>query len=345
MAASEFSRRKLLIVAGLGAVFGPGTASAIGQVQQSDATFSTDVNVVNVLATVRDKAGRIVTDLTKDDFVLTENDRPRTLRYFSRETDLPLTLGFLIDTSMSQRGVLADEKTASLRFVENVLREDKDTAFLIQFDFDVQLIQDLTSSRAALGNALNRVDLVRQERPSFDRRGRSSGQRGGTTLYDSVLLAAEDVLSHQEGRKALVVLSDGVDTGSKVSLDRAIMAALKANTLVYSILFKGEAGSQSPFARLGGRGRGGPPAWIPESNGKKVLQKLSGETGGGFFEVSKKQSIEDIYRQIETELRNQYSLGFSPTPSETGEGFRRIGITVKRPNLTVQTSQGYYQRR
>ncbi len=311
-----------------------------------DTTFSTDVKVVSILATVHDKSGKVIADLTTDDFTLTEEDRPQAIRYFSRENNLPLTLGLLIDTSMSQREVLGEEKTASFRFLEKVLREDKDQTFLIHFDFEIELLQDLTSSRSTLEKALNQVGLARENRPQFGRRG--AGQRGGgTTLYDSILLAGDEITSRQQGRKALILLTDGVDNGSKVSLEEAVRAAQKADTLVYSILFKGEQGNQRSLIDFGGRGRGrggGQPSWIPREDGRKVLQRISRETGGGFFEVSKKLPIDIIYARIEEELRNQYSLGYSSDSLEAG-GFRRIGVAVKRPNLIVQTRDGYYPNR
>jgi VWFA-related protein len=347
-------------------VFLASTAACLARAQ--DATFSTDVKVVSVLATVRDKQGKIVADLTKDDFDLVEESRPQKIRYFSRETDLPLTLGLLVDTSLSQRQVLGEERTASRRFVEKVLREDRDQTFLIHFDHDTELLQDLTSSRAKLERALDDLELPQDARPQLGRRGGGypgggggypgggypgSGGRGGrrsnvpgTTLYDAVLLASDELMRKRQGRKALVVLTDGVDNGSKVPLSQAIESAQRADTLVYSILFSGQEGQQSfgggGFG--GGRRRGG---GFPQSqqrqrpDGKRVLEQISQETGGGFFEVSKKLSIDQIYDRIEEELRNQYSLGFSPEKTDAS-GFRRISVTVKPKGLIVQTRQGYY---
>ena len=207
-----------------------------------DTTFSTDVKVVNVLATVRDKHGQIIANLNKDDFTLEEDGRMQAIRYFSRETNLPLTLGLLIDTSLSQRHVLSAERSASYSFLDHVLREDKDTAFVIHFDREVELLRDLTSSRKDLQAALSQLEM-----PSGGRGGGypypsgSRGRRGGgTILYDAVLLASDELMKKQRGRKAVIVLSDGVDTGSKVSLARAIESAQRADTLVYAILFADE---------------------------------------------------------------------------------------------------------
>ena len=339
-------------------------AAAGGFARAQDTTFSTDVRVVSVLVTVRDKQGRIAADLTKDDFDLTEEGRPQTIRYFSRETDLPLTLGLLVDTSLSQRTVLGEERIASRRFVEKVLREDRDQTFLIHFDHDTELLQDLTSSRAKLERALDELELPQDAKPQMRRGGGypggggkpgggypgGGGRRGngpGTTLYDAVLLASDELMRKRQGRKALVLLTDGVDNGSKVPLSEAIESAQRADTLVYSILFAGEEGRQQPYGGGygGGRRRAGgfPPAPQRERpDGRQVLERMSRETGGGFFEVSRKLSIDQIYDRIEEELRNQYSLGFTPDKPDAASGFRRISVTVKPKGMSVQSRQGYY---
>jgi VWFA-related protein len=337
----NISRRVFLAAAAAGVV-----RTKLARAQ--DATFSTDVKVVSVLATVRDKDKKIVSDLTKDDFDLAEEGRPQTIKYFSRETDLPLTLGLLVDTSLSQREVLGEERTASRRFIEKVLREDRDQTFLIHFDHDTELLQDLTSSRAKLERALDDVELPQDARRGgggYPGGGRRSSQPG-TTLYDAVLLASDELMRKRQGRKALILLTDGVDNGSKTPLSQAIESAQRADTLVYSILFAGQEGQSQPFGGggFGGRRRGGgfpPPQQRDRPDGKKILERISRETGAGFFEVSKKLSIDQIYERIEEELRNQYNLGFTPDTS-TGNGFRRITVTVKQKGMIVQTREGYY---
>jgi VWFA-related protein len=328
---------------------------------QDTPTFSSDVKVVNVLATVRDKHGQIVNNLTKDDFKLEEDGRPQTIRYFARETDLPLKLGLLVDTSMSQRRVLEQERIASYAFLEHLMREDKDKAFVIHFDWDIELLQDLTSSRQKLNAALEKLD-----NPEFQQSGGggypgggggSHHRGGGTTLYDAVFLASDEIMQKQQGRKALIILSDGVDTGSKVTLTRAIEAAQRANTLVYSILFSdkdaygggyggypGGMGGGMGRHGGGGMGRGGPVGYPQQSHpdGKKVLEQISRETGGRFFEVSKKQSIDQIYASIEEELRNQYSLGYTPDKADAAPGYHKIQLTTTQKDLVVQTRDGYY---
>ncbi|MBZ5603297.1 MAG: VWA domain-containing protein [Acidobacteriia bacterium] len=308
--------------------------------------ISTDVNVVNVFATVRNKQGQIVRDLNQDDFLLDEDGRPQTIAYFARESDLPLTLGLVVDTSPSQRLVLEQERGASFKFFDQVLREDQDQAFMIHFDAEVELLQDLTNSRKKLQDALRELEtaaprqLNRRDAPNPGQRR----PRGGTALYDAVLLASDEVMKKQTGRKALVVLSDGVDNASRTTLSDAIASAERSGTLVYCILFAGEERQQFGGGRgMGGGRRGGMGRYPqqPRGDGKKVLERLAKETGGGFFEGSKKQSLDDIYRQIQEELRNQYSLGYSPDKSE-GPGFRKIHVATKQKGFTVQARDGYY---
>ena len=329
------------------------------------ATVSVDVRVVNVLATVRDKHGKIVPNLTKDDFTLEEDSHPVTIGYFSRESDLPLTLGLLVDTSRSQRQVLEQERGASKIFLDQVLRE-KDAAFLIHFDREVELLQDLTSSREKLEEAL---ESLRRPSPydqdnspetggpadrgsDSSRGGRGRGTHGGgTALYDAIYLGSDELMKKQQGRKALIVLSDGVDRGSKESLESAIESAQRADTLVYSVLFKSEEelGDRGGFGYPGrgggpmggghGGGRRSPQEERPD--GKKVLERISKETGGRFFEVSKKQPIDQIYSSIQEELRSQYSLGFTPNKADAA-GYHKILLMTKQKDTAVQTRDGFY---
>jgi VWFA-related protein len=327
-----------------------------------------------VLATVRDKHGKILPNLAQSDFVLTEDGRPQTIRYFTKDTDLPLTLGLLVDTSLSQRRVLDQERTASHSFLDQMVREDKDKAFVIHFDKEVELLQDLTGSHEKLEAAVDSLEtpqLVRASSGSNDpndtsddpNSGRGSGRRfngAGTLLYDAVYLASDELMKKQEGRKALIILSDGVDRGSKESLETAIETAQKSDTVVYSILFKDDETDQNNrggfgYPRIGGGGMGGPMGGggrrgggqrypqEPRVDGKKILERISKETGGQLFEVSKKEPIDQIYSQIEEELRNQYSLGYTPDKSPADSpGYRKIQLTVKQKDATVQARQGYY---
>ena len=287
---------------------------------QQDATFTTEVKVVSVLAAVRTKKGEIIRDLSKDDFVLSENNRPQEIRYFSRESDLPLTLGLMVDTSMSQRKVMESERAASFRFLEKVLRDTKDQMFIMQFDMAIILRQKLTSSFGKLNDALADVDTP-------DRKELSIPTSRGTVLYDAVIQASNDIMKRQTGRKAVILLTDGVDVGSDASLTDAVEAAQRSDTLVYSILF-----SDAGFYGNGHEGAG-------------ALRKLSKETGGGYFEVSKKQGIDQIFGAIEEELRSQYNLGYvSDEPVRISE-FRSIQLATKQKGLLVQSRPRYWAQR
>lgn len=295
-----------------------------GQDPQPEAVFTTGVKVVNVFATVRAKNGAIVRDLSKDDFTLSESGRPQAIRYFSKESDLPLTIGMMVDTSVSQTKVLEAERGASFRFLDQVLRDGQDQFFIMQFDLAVLMRQELTSSRKKLEEALSYVDSPSRLELSLQR-------GGGTLLYDAIIQASRNVMKNQNNRKALIVLSDGVDTGSEATMMDAIEAAQRADTLVYSILFS-DAGAYGVLGFAGPDGRG-------------VLSRISRETGGGFFEVSKKQSIEQIFNLIQDEMRSQYSLGFvSDQPVRVSE-FRKLQLGVKPKNLVVQTRDRYWAQR
>jgi VWFA-related protein len=326
---------------------------------QQPPTFSSDVKVVNVFATVRDKQGSIVRHLTKDEFILEEDGRPQAIRYFSEQSDLPLTLGLLVDTSLSQRRLLDEERRASFRFLDQVLRPDKDMTFVIHFDRDCELLQDLTSSRKDLEAALEKLETPSRSQWGGSRRWPGSGQppqgaRGGpgTTLYDAVFLAADEIMKRQAGRKAVILLTDGIDTGSKVSLNSAIESSQRADTLAYSIRFYDEqayGGGYSPTPRgpYGGRRRGGMPSRLPvqsHPDGKKILERLSRETGGGYFDVSKKQSIDQIFDRIQEELRNQYTLGYTSDKTGGAGEYRRIHVATRQKALIVQARDGYYAR-
>jgi VWFA-related protein len=294
---------------------------------QDAVRFTTDVRVVNVLASVRDAQGHLVPNLTKDDFTLEEDGRAQTIRYFSRESGLPLTVGLLVDTSISQRRVLAEERAASFRFLTEVLRADQDRAFIIHFDRDVELLQDLTSSRDKLDQALARLEPP--QRPPRKRGDPKVGlwTLGGTALYDSVLLASEEVMRKQAGRKALILLTDGVDNGSKIGLARAIESAQLADTSVYAILFSDDNAYDGTYAA---------------ANGRKALERMSRQTGAALFEVSSKNRIAAIYARLEEELRNQYSIGYTPDRLPERAEYRKIHLATNRAGLLVQTRDGYY---
>ncbi len=376
-AVQKFAPRSILsmtvataLVAALFAFHG---VSRLMQAQDTAATIAVNVNVVTLPVTVRDKHGAIVRDLTKDDFTLQEDGRPQTIKYFSQETNLQLTLGLLVDTSRSQTNVLDAERSASRSFLDQMLVQPKDKAFLIHFDKEVELLQDMTSSREKLQAALDLLktpsDRERSNDPDDSRSGSHHG--AGTQLYDAVFLASNELMKKQSGRKALILLSDGVDRGSKTNLDSAIESAQRADTVIYSIYFADSHRDRDEGQRHGGgMGRGGWPGgggggWPgggggspggggrggqrhpeePRVDGKKILERVSKETGGRFFEVTKKQTVGDIYSGIVEELRTQYSMGYTPDKDSTSSGYHHIQLAVKKKDLTVQTRDGYYADR
>jgi len=289
----RISRRELLV-----SMF----ARAVAQ----DATFSADVKIVNLFATVRDRNSHFVKDLTKDDFEVQEDGRPQTIRYFSRETDLPLTLGLLVDTSRSQRRVLEPERRASYTFLEKMLRPEKDLAFVMSFDIRVRKLTGLTSDKPTLTAALDALKI-----PVL----------ASTLLFDAVKEGSEQTMRKQKGRKAFIMLSDGGDVRSRTRIGTAIEYAQRADTAIYCILFTERS---------------------RDFRGRRILRRLSSETGGGYYEVSDDQPIEKVYDLIQEELRSQYSLGYTPDRAD-GAAYRKIGLTVKQKDLTARTRDGYYR--
>ena len=335
------------------------------------ATISVDARLVTLPVVVHDKKGKVVTGFTKDDFTLTEDGHPETIRYFTLD-DLPLTMVLSVDTSQSVSEALDAERTASQSFLDTMLARPTDRAGLLHFDHEVELLQDLTSSKPKLNEALNELGPTPAENSSSDSGSSDSGtrRRGGTQLYDAIYLASNDVLNHQQGRKAIIVLSDGEDRGSRVTMHEAIEAAQKAEAVVYTIYFKGEehntyqngpgnGGRRGGMGYPGGGGmgypgggypgggypggrRGGQQPTEPHVDGKKIMQQLAGETGGDFFEAKKKENFGDIYKQIADELHAQYLLAYTPATADASEGFHRISVTTKKKDLFVQTRDGFY---
>jgi VWFA-related protein len=271
--------------------------------------FSTSISVVNVLVTVRDKQGRLVRGLVKDDFTLAEDGRLQTIRYFSPQADQPLMLGLLVDISGSQRTVLAEQRRASRQFLDKILRQD-DQAFLLVFDRQIQWVAGLTI-------------------PEPDMKANDAQ---GTALYDAILAASRRI-SGVAGRKAIIVFSDGYDTASAATLEAAVETAQRADALVYSIRFL----DRGIFAFEVPESKGGSP--VPRE-GRKALERIAKDTGGAYFDASAGDTLAKIYGRIEDQLRNQYSLGFTPVIRRPG--YRKIRVSVKRNGLTVQARDGYY---
>lgn len=327
-----FSRRELL--AGLV------SAPFLRAQERAPGKITADVNLVNLFVTVRDKKGELIRNLNKEDFTVAEDGRPVEIKYFSRESDLPLTLGLLVDTSGSMARNIDQERLATHKFFDQVLREDKDQAFVIHFDSEVELLRDLTSSKKLLHQALEQLAPAAPRQLQRRNPGDPGQSRphGGTLLLDSILLAADELMRKQQGRKSLIVFSDGEDNGSRTSLPDAIAAAERADTLLYTILYSGQNLPPMGFGRGRGR-RGGRYPVGPRGDGKKVMERLARETGGGFFEV-KNKSLDEIYRQIEDELRSEYSLGY--TPPDNGPGFRAIDVRTSEKSYVIQARNGYY---
>jgi VWFA-related protein len=317
-------------------------------------TISVQAELVNLPVVVRDKNGALVTTLSKDDFALAVDGRPQTIRYFDRDNNLPLTLGLLVDTSGSVRSALDQERDASEAFLDQMVTSPAgrppDEAFLIQFAHEVDLLQSLTSSASKLRAALNNVGVnysdggQGRDNSGYGGSGRRGGFHGGTTLYDAIYLGSNQIMQKQQGRKAIVILTDGEDRGSMETISSAIAAAQRSETVVYAIYFKGEQHGYGGYGHggYGGRGGGG-RGGEQHVDGRKVLAQITGETGGRMFEVSGKQTFATIYTQIAEELRSQYRLGYVPDANSASEGFHRVDLSLpKDKKLFIQTRDGYY---
>jgi VWFA-related protein len=288
-----------------------------------------DVDVVNLYATVRDKRGALIPNLTAADFVVKEDGQEQKVAYFNRETDIPLTIGLLVDVSGSQVNLIDVEKRTASAFFSQVLRP-KDMAFLMSFGSDVELMQDRTNSGRALERALN--DLRVRSDPSGMMPGPvpTISKPRGTVMFDAVYLAADEILKQEVGRKTIILITDGVDMGSRVDIREALEAAQKADTIIYSIYYV------DPSAYGGGRGYG----YYAPSDGD--LKRLSEETGGRLFKVSRKNTLEDIFQQLQEELRSQYALGYSPTNTVRDGSFRKVEVKTANKDYRVQARKGYF---
>jgi len=288
---------------------------------ESGGTFRVDVDVVSVYCTVTDKKGRLIADLEVKDFELKEDGRTQELKYFVRETDRPLTLVLAVDTSGSQRQVLAVEKTVGAQFLEQVLRP-VDLAALVTFDVNVDLLQDFTQEAARLEKALQRARInVPVDLGPFPQRS------AGTRLYDAVYLATKEKLSQEVGRKAVILVSDGVDTGSQVEKDAALEAAQRADVIIYAI------------------GISDPSVYDRPRGGGAVLKKLAEETGGQAIFPRGPEELKEAFEQIAAELRSQYTLGYTPTNRARDGKFRKVEVKLKDKGLKVQARRGYYAPR
>jgi VWFA-related protein len=295
---------------------------------QSISTLQVNVNVVNLFFNVKDKHGTLIPDLKRDDFKVIEDGRLQTIKYFASESDQPLTLGILIDSSVSQDRVLPMEKEVGAAFLKEVLRP-KDEAFVISFDVNVDLLQDFTNSTSMLRTALNEAKI--------NGGGGCSGIPGlgggpvpctnpkGTLLYDAVFLAGREKLASEVGRKAMIILTDGEDQGSQETIRSAIEAAQKSDSICYVLLI-----ADRGFYGLGGY------------SGDRAMKELAQETGGRVINVGNKpEKLKEAFDQIANELRTQYSIGYTPTNGKRDGGFRRVEVKTKE-GYKVQCRSGYY---
>ncbi len=301
---------------------------------QSVETLKVNVEVVQLFFNVKDKHGALIPSLTKDNFDLFEDGKPQTIKYFKAESDLPLTLGILIDTSGSQQRVLEMEKEVGASFLESTLRP-KDEAFVISFDVDITLMQDFTNSVSRLRHALNQARIntggVSCSGGPIGPQGpipcSSTGPRG-TALYDAVYLASHDEFSHEVGRKAMILLTDGEDEGSRLKIKDAIEAAQKADAICYVLLI-----ADRGFYGMGGFGY----------SGDTEMKKLTQETGGRMIEVGNKiEKLRQAFDQISQELRSQYNAGYVSTNPARDGSFRKVEIKPKQGDYKIQARSGYY---
>jgi VWFA-related protein len=293
--------------------------AAIGA--QQGPTISSRVNIVTLFATVHDADGKVVKNPTRDDFVLLEDGAPQRIDYFAQESDLPLTIGLLVDTSRSQTGVLEKERSASYTFLDQVLREGVDQAFVVHFDLRVETLQRPTSSRDELEAALGRLKIP---------------ERDSTLVFSAIKDSSEDLMRPLMGRKAFILLSDGVAYKEPTAITTAIEYAQRADTIIYPIRFSDPVPFSRPVV--------GAILAIASEHGKQGLHRMANETGGAYFEVSASQPIEDIYSQIEEALRNQYSIGYTPARAQSDGKYHKLKLTTKNRHLTVNTRAGYYAK-
>jgi len=342
---------------------------------------------VVLAVTVRDKKGNLVPNLTAADFALVQDGRPQTIKTFAQQSDVPQLVGIAIDTSVPVSGATGAVRTAAQKFVQSILPANaseakRDQAFLLHFDAQVELLEEFTNSREKLMRELDTLGPTSRSRnnprgpETHDDPGgwgqdeRERPANGGTQLYDAIYLASNELMKPMQGAKALIVFSTGVDRSSKETQSEAIDAAERADTVVYSVYFRGGEERQSGYTGMsrtgpfpgggggggypgggggypgggggypgGGQQRGGQKAPV---DGKKVMEDVASRTGGQFYEVKKSDQLGEIYNQIATELKGQYVLVYSPDKADDEGGYHKILLTPKNAELSVKTRTGYY---
>jgi VWFA-related protein len=304
-------------------------APATQPAPQDDSTvIKVDVDVVNLLASVRDKHGALVANLEQKDFSVFEDGKLQPIKYFTRETDLPLTIGLLIDVSASQRNLLGVERSAAIQFFSQVLRK-KDEAFLIAFGEESELLQDYTNSVRLLTEGLNNLKVSSGVGGFGPGPVPTVGQPRGTVLYDAIYVASTEKLRTEVGRKVIVVITDGVDEGSKLPLKDALEASQKADAVVYSVEY-------SDPSAYGGWG------FNIGSTGDSALHQLSDPTGGRVYRVGRNNPLEAVFKELSDEMRSQYSIGYTPLNPAKDGSYRKLEIRMANKDLKAQARKGYY---
>ena len=277
-----------------------------------DQTITIDVDLVNVLFSVSDKRGRLYTELTKDGLRVYEDGELQTITNFSSETDLPLTVALLVDTSGSIRDKLRFEQEAAIEFFYSTLRRRTDQAMLVTFDSGVDLLQDFTDNPETLANAVRKI-----------RAG------GGTSLYDAIFLAVNEKMAGEPGRKVLIVISDGDDNASRISMTETMEMAQKNDVVVYTI-------STNSTAHFGTR---------EQQRGDRTLRTFAEDTGGRAFFPFKLEELAVSFEDISKELRSQYTLAYVPTNRIRDGSYREIKVEARNRDYRVKARKGYYAPR
>ncbi len=295
----------------------------------ADMPIKVDVDIVSALASVRDKHGAFVSNLTKDDFQIFEDGKLQTIKYFSRETDLPLTIGMLVDVSASQGNLIEIERNAASVFFNQVIKK-KDQAFLISFGSESELLQDLTNSTRLLQRGLDGLKLNAGFSGIHPSTVPGADRPHGTVLFDAVYLAASDRLVHEVGRKVMVLITDGGDQGSKVDWKKATEVAQKTDSVIYSVYYVDPG-----FYNRGGFSLGG-------GGDKGVLRKMSDETGGHVYEVDRRHTLNNVFDELQQEMRSQYAIGYAPTNPTKDGSYRKLEIKLKDKDMKIEARKGYY---
>lgn len=298
-------------------------APVSGQEPAQGPVLKSTVSLVNLFVTVRDKNKRIVPNLTKDDFKVFEDKQEQKIAFFSKEVTLPITLGLLLDTSGSEQNMLYAIQDAGSRFMNRVLRKG-DEAMVLSFDTDVDLLSDFTEDRAQLDRAIHRSRINAPMGGGMINPGPlPTGNIVGTALYDAIYLACNDKLATEAGRKAIVIVTDAQDEGSKIRLEEAIEAAQRTDTVIHILLVADP--------RYGGNGG--------------VAKKLAEETGGRVISVSSQKKLEQAFDEISEELRSQYTVGYYPTNTAKDGRFRKVKVEMANRDFKALTRKGYYAPR